>query len=158
MNKKLHHLIVILLIQVFLLNLNLFASEVQSDKFLLENKLSLNKQGEYIVEISLVNQSQKDIKIYVGDLPWARNFLFIESIVIGKSKAPLFIPFISYALDYVTIAPKEKLTGELNLSNSLSDDDEAMLKFKDFMVLWRYKLTMIDGKSLGERSGVIQSK
>ena len=140
----------------FLLNQSLFSSEVQSENFLLKNELSMNEQGDYIVDITLVNQSGRDVQIFIGSLPWAKNDFLIESIIIGGSKAALYTNLISYSSNYVDLKSKGKLTGKINLSDSLSETDAAMLSLKEFMVFWRYKLILIDGKSLGERSGMIQ--
>ena len=151
-------LIIILLIKFSLYAEFFYAAELLTEKFSLENKLSMNEEGDYIVDITLINKSGSNIQTFIGNLPWSKNEFFVESIVVDGSKIPMFTSFISYAADYVDLADKGKLTGKINLSDSLSDKDKAMLKLKEFMIFWRYRLILSDGESLGELYGVIKSK
>lgn len=126
-----------------------------------EPSVEIEVQGqsrpEYILGITLTNQSPEPLKIYQHSLPWVGwNSTVLVAV---KTDAPGTVldnlsPIDDPGAAAITIKPGETLTGTIPLTRRFPSFLEA-LKERDVIVFWSYQFQPIDAAPLKRTGGYV---
>ncbi len=137
------------------------------ENYTIKTNVWVNAHSEVILDITLHNLLQRELKVYDSELPWAKSGVdFLESYVIANNPPEQFLhEFMDMTWDtFTTIKSNEKISGSINLSRqdvsefsfskilNKKDVDVKIFWSYDF---WSYKLYQSEGRaSLGRQNGV----